>query len=131
MSPNLAAGGKRRPRAANGREEVCPEPETVTYSAVTSPGPIPGSIFGLQATMSSCLRLVSEQFPHLRDRVACLFERDEVFRELCEDYEACAKAVARHESDEGLRREYTALQLRLETELLAYLNEAEQPQARK
>ena len=72
--------------------------------------------------MSSCLELVSEQFPHLRDRVAGVFEHNEIFRELCEDYQTCGEALARQPS-EGLRREYSALQLRLETELLRYLNE--------
>jgi len=73
--------------------------------------------------MPSSLQLVSEQFPHLRERVACLFERNELFRELCEDYEACAGALAGQPATEGLRREYGALRLRLETELLQYLRE--------
>ena len=81
--------------------------------------------------MTPSLQRVSDQFPHLRERVACLFERDEIFRELCEDYEVCAQALARQESNEDLRREYAALRLRLETELLAYLSEVEQPPARK
>jgi hypothetical protein len=63
--------------------------------------------------------------------VACLFERDEIFRELCDDYEACARALAEQERSEDLRREYSALRLRLETELLAYLDEAEHPRTRK
>jgi hypothetical protein len=73
--------------------------------------------------MPSSLQLVSEQFPNLRERVACLFERDETFRELCEDYEACTLALDRQESNEGLKREYRALRLRLETELLGYLRQ--------
>ncbi len=73
--------------------------------------------------MPSSLQLVSEQFPHLRERVACLFERSEIFRELCDDYETCADALARQPASDGLRREYAALQLRLETELLGYLRE--------
>jgi hypothetical protein len=73
--------------------------------------------------MPSSLQLVSEQFPHLRERVACLFEREETFRELCEDYEACTQALGRQESNEGLKREYSALRLRLETELLGYLGQ--------
>jgi hypothetical protein len=81
--------------------------------------------------MTPSLQLVSGQFPHLREQVACLFERDEIFRELCEDYEACSVALARRESTEGLRREYAALRLRLETELLGYLHEAEEPLGRK
>ena len=76
--------------------------------------------------MSSCLQLVREQFPHLRDRVACLFECDDVFRELCEDYQTCAEALAR-QPVEGLRREYSALQLRLETDLLRYMQEEADP----
>lgn len=80
--------------------------------------------------MRHSLELVTEQFPHLRERVACLFERDEVFRELCEDYETCAGALARQESDEDLRREYAALRLRLETELLGYVQAADHPRAR-
>jgi len=82
----------------------------------------------MQATMSSCLQLVSEQFPHLRDRVACLFGRDHLFQELCEDYETCSVALERQTTSEGLRREYQVLRLRLETELLQFLNEdAEAP----
>jgi hypothetical protein len=81
--------------------------------------------------MSSCLNLINQQFPHLRDRVACLFERDVVFRELCEDYETCAQALARHEIAEALRREYAALQLRLETELLQHLQDNADPPGRR
>jgi hypothetical protein len=85
----------------------------------------------LPATMSSCIELVSEQFPHLRERVTCLFERDDVFRELCEDYETCADALDRQPASEGLRREYSALRLRLETELLRYLHEDAEPSVHK
>jgi len=81
--------------------------------------------------MTPCLQRVSEQFPHLRERVTCLFERDEIFRELCDDYGVCAEALARQESNEDLKREYAALRLRLETELLGYLDEAEHTHARK
>ena len=77
--------------------------------------------------MTPSLQRVSDQFPHLRERVACLFERDEIFRELCEDYETCADALARQPASEGLRREYSALRLRLETELLQYLREDAEP----
>ena len=77
--------------------------------------------------MASSLQLVTEQFPHLRERVACLFERDELFRDLCEDYEACTDALAGRPASEGLRREYSVLQLRLETELLRYVREDAEP----
>jgi len=75
------------------------------------------------ATMSNCLQLVREQFPHLQDRVLWLFERAPLFRELCEDYEACALALGRQKASEALQREYQALRLRLETELLRFLHE--------
>ena len=55
--------------------------------------------------------------------MACLFKRDPLFRELCEDYESCAVALQRQKGSEGLQREYQLLRLRLETELLRFLNE--------
>ena len=73
-------------------------------------------------TMTSSLQLVREQFPPLRDRVVSLFDGDPVFRELCEDYEACTDALARQPASAGLRQEYATLQLRIETELLGFLN---------
>jgi hypothetical protein len=77
--------------------------------------------------MPTSLQLVSDQFPHVRERVACLFERNDLFRELCEDYRTCAEALAGQPAGEGLQRELSALQLRLETELLRYLNEDADP----
>jgi len=73
------------------------------------------------------LTLVIEHFPGLRSEVGVLFAQDEVFRDLCEDYEACSQALARHESNEALRREYAALRLRLETELLERVRDASAP----
>ena len=80
--------------------------------------------------MTPSLRIVFEQFPSLQERVAGLFERDELFRELCEDYGTCAEALARQPPSEDLRREYSALQLRLETELMRYLHEDADPPGR-
>jgi hypothetical protein len=73
--------------------------------------------------MVSCLELVKEQFPNLKERVVSLFERDPVFRELCEDYEACTVTLSRKPPSEALQREYQALSLRLEFELLRHLQE--------
>jgi hypothetical protein len=77
--------------------------------------------------LNSSVRLLNERFPHVRDRATCLFEQDETFRELCDDYAACVGTVARLEagdlSSACLRKEYAALQLRLERELLRYLEE--------
>jgi hypothetical protein len=59
--------------------------------------------------------------------VACIFERNLIFRELCEDYEECLGAIARfgaqHAGSEALCKEYAALKVRLETELLRHLHE--------
>jgi hypothetical protein len=76
--------------------------------------------------MHPSLRLVNERFQEVREQAIRLFERDETFRDLCEDYEACALTLARLEpgtASEGLRNEYAALLLRLERELLRYLEE--------
>jgi hypothetical protein len=81
--------------------------------------------------MTSSLQLVTEQFPLLRERVASLFERDDVFRELCDDYETCSQSLGRQTSCEGLQRELAALQLRLETELLRYVQDVEDLGIRK
>jgi hypothetical protein len=71
------------------------------------------------------VRLLNERFPHVGNRAAALFDRDETFRDLCEDYAACVDTVKRLESanrmSEGMRNEYAALQLRLERDLLHYL----------
>ena len=71
--------------------------------------------------VASSLQLVSKQFPLLREQLAVLFERDPVFRELCDDYEACVQALAKQVSL-ALQSEYSALRLRLETELLGCLD---------
>ena len=77
------------------------------------------------------LRCVKERFPPLGEQAAQLFDDDESFRELCEEYEACSQTVVRLEdrgpSAQALRNEYKALLLRLEGELLRYL---EAPPAR-
>ena len=77
--------------------------------------------------MHSAMRLVGERLPHIREQVARLFERDEVFRDLCDEYETCSEAAARMDRgagvNVGVRDEYVALRLRLEGELLRYLTE--------
>ena len=77
--------------------------------------------------MRGPLRVVSERFPSLRDQAIRRFTRDESFRDLCEDYEACADTLARFESGgrgpEALRNEYAALLLRLEHEMLRHFRE--------
>ena len=77
--------------------------------------------------MHSTLKLVGERLPQLRQEVARLFEHDEDFRELCDEYQLCSETAARMETAGGAKRafrnEYAALRLRLEGELLRYLSE--------
>ena len=76
--------------------------------------------------MHPALRLVSERLPHVREQAGFLFERDEIFRELCDEYQTCSEAEARMDgvrASEALRKEYSVLRLRLEGELLRYLGE--------
>ena len=56
------------PAAAAGAVGAANCTETVTYPAVTSGGQRTRVILPPAGYMSSCLRLVSEQFPHLHDR---------------------------------------------------------------
>jgi hypothetical protein len=77
--------------------------------------------------MAPIPRHVDERFAGVRETAERLYERDENFRDLCDEYQVCAETLARYESDGGksdaMRREYTALQLRLEGELLRYMDE--------
>ena len=75
--------------------------------------------------MRGCQKLLSERFPHVQTEAQNLFDRNEAFRELCEEYEACAEALERFEASrpaqDPMRLEYAALRLRLEGEVLWYL----------
>jgi hypothetical protein len=77
--------------------------------------------------MHPSLRLVSERLRQVRDRATRLFEHDLDFRDLCEEYEACVATMTRLQyagpSSEGMRKEYAALVLRLDRELLRYMEE--------
>jgi hypothetical protein len=74
----------------------------------------------------ACMRLLYERFPHVQALALKRCEKQESFRELCEEYWACTEVLARLErpgSEESLRSEYGALRLRLEGELLRYIAE--------
>jgi hypothetical protein len=79
------------------------------------------------STFHPSLRLVSERFVEVRDRAVRAFARDPDFRDLCDEYQACAATLARPAarpgSSEAMRREYAVLLLRVERELLRYLDE--------
>lgn len=73
-----------------------------------------------------CVTLILQRFPHIRAVSLDLLHRLDDFRDLCEEYEACTLAcerLAHSGAGETLHREYVALRLRLETELLRYVEE--------
>jgi len=78
----------------------------------------------------SFLKFVREQFLLVRERVACLFPSDPILRELCQDYQVRALEFDRLAGSDTVRSEYAALRLRLETELLRYLHEADERSGR-
>jgi hypothetical protein len=70
--------------------------------------------------------LLVARFPHLQSVSLQLLERDETFWELCEEYAACTEVIERltdAPADEAMRREFSALRLRVEGELLRYLSD--------
>ena len=75
----------------------------------------------------SSLELLRERLPQISTDLLRLFARDEDFRDLCGEYEACAVTVARLAAGdpalEAIRSEYASLQRRLEGELLRYVDE--------
>jgi len=82
---------------------------------------------GKAEAMQPSLRLVSDRFQQVGERATRLFGRDIDFRDLCDEYEACVETVARLQSggapSEDMRKEYAALLLRIERELLRYMEE--------
>jgi hypothetical protein len=74
----------------------------------------------------ACMRLLLERFPHVQALALKRCEKQDSFRELCEEYWACSQVLQRLErpdAEESLRSEYGALRLRLEGELLRYIAE--------
>ena len=72
------------------------------------------------------VKLLRERFPHVQEVSLQLLVKNEAFRDLCEEYEACAattERLAKTGGDASIRKEYAALQLRLEGELLSYLSQ--------
>jgi hypothetical protein len=72
------------------------------------------------------MRLLLERFPHVQALALKRCERQESFRELCDEYCACNEILSRLErpgAEQSLRIEYGALRLRLEGELLRYIAE--------
>ena len=81
--------------------------------------------------MHAALKLVGERLPRVQEETALLLERDELFRELCDEYVICAQVATRlagsPDVNGPVHKEYEILRLRLEAELLRYL--AEHPEA--
>jgi hypothetical protein len=79
--------------------------------------------------MHPALDLLTERLKCVHEQVERLFETDDTFRELCEEYLVCSTTLARMRragrGGDALEMEYVTLQLRLEGELLRYLGEHE------
>jgi hypothetical protein len=75
------------------------------------------------------LSTVREHFPDHEKLLTRLFDEDDEFRGLCDDYRDCLAYLARTRApsatSESLRKEFSALQLRLETELLQCIENAD------
>ena len=72
------------------------------------------------------VNLLLQRFPNVQAVSVQLLMQNPVCRELCEEYEVCNRAaenLARSGSNEAMLREYKALQLRLEGELLGYISQ--------
>jgi len=79
-----------------------------------------------RVTAEDCMKLLLERFPHVQALALKRAEKQDSFRELCEEYWACSQVLERLERPDGeasLRAEYGALRLRLEGELLRYIAE--------
>jgi hypothetical protein len=79
------------------------------------------------STFHPSLTLVSERFGPLRDRAIRAFERDLISAICATSTRSARRRWPGHEesqrSSEAMRREYAALLLRVERELLRYLDE--------
>ena len=79
-----------------------------------------------RVTAEASMKLLLERFPHVQALALKRAEKQDSFRELCEEYWACNQVLTRLErpdAEENLRAEYGALRLRLEGELLRYIAE--------
>jgi hypothetical protein len=72
------------------------------------------------------LRLVQQRFPHIKAASLQLLDKQEAFRDLCDEYAACTAVLERltdAASDQAMHKEYSALRLRVEGELLRYVSD--------
>jgi len=70
------------------------------------------------------LNLLHERFPHVKAVMDELLKHSPTFRDLVDEYGACADVLDRfasYRSATSLLQEYGSLQLRLERELLQYI----------
>ena len=92
-------------------------PERIESDAIRDEG---------RSRTEACMKLLRERFPTVQALALKRCEKQESFRELCEEYWACSQVLERLErpnAEESLRTEYGALRLRLEGELLRYISE--------
>jgi len=68
--------------------------------------------------------IVHTLFPHMRSVLDRVLAESEAFRDLVEEYGVCTEVLERQQvRTEPQAREYAALRLRLESEILQYLSD--------
>ncbi len=72
------------------------------------------------------LQAMIQRFPDFRVRIIQLYQNDENFKSLCEDYWLCSTLLAKHKSnvdtDLELENEYDSICATLENDIDQYLN---------
>ena len=87
-----------------------------------------------RSQLQKSVKLLLERFPHIQLLSLKMLVKNEAFRELCDEYEACNNTIEKLEqsdSDQPMLREFKALSLRLEGELLRYLETPSATKARR
>lgn len=80
--------------------------------------------YGLGSVPKRYVENVRSLFPHMRSVLERVLAESEPFRDLVEEYGVCTEVLERQQSrTEPQAREYAALRLRLESELLQYLSD--------
>jgi hypothetical protein len=80
---------------------------------------------GRDESYERAVTLLGQRFPNIPSVSLKLLGRQETFRDLCDEYAVCSEMLERlqlTESSDAIRKEFSALQLRLEGELLRYIS---------
>jgi len=83
-----------------------------------------GESYRLGSMPKQYVEIVHQLFPHMRRVLDRALNESEPFRDLVEEYGVCTEVLERQQHRaEPQAREYAALRLRLESEILQYLSD--------